>query len=152
MIGRIIPLFIWGLLSLAVESQPARHPGHLIISVSAPVHGHGEIAYLVFASPRGFPNDRTKALKRGLVPVPPNNAPVVIDAGELAPGRYAVSVYEDVNANQNLDMGILGIPKEPVGASNNPAPHFGPPHFDECAFNMGNSDQKIAISLVEHNG
>ena len=152
MIGRFIPLFICGLLSLAVESQPARHPGHLIISVTAPVHAHAEIAYLVFASPRGFPNDRTKALKRGFVPVPLNNSPVVIDAGELEPGRYAVSVYEDVNGNQKLDMGILGIPKEPVGASNNPAPHFGPPHFDECAFNMGNSDQKIAISLVKHNG
>jgi len=49
-------------------------------------------------------------------------------------------------------MGLMGIPKEPVGASNNPAPRFGPPHFEDCAFSMGAVDRNIAISLVGPNG
>jgi len=151
-LGRIIPLFICGLLSLTVESQPAPHSGHLIISVTASEQSHGEIAYLVFASPHGFPNDKTKALKLGFVPVSSGKSPVIIDAGELAPGRYAVSVYQDMNGNRKLDAGVMGIPKEPVGASNNPKPRWGPPHFDDCAFTMGTADEKIAISLVGHIG
>jgi uncharacterized protein (DUF2141 family) len=152
LLGRIIPLFICCLFSIAVESQPAPHPGHLILSVATPEQSHGEIAYLVFASPSGFPNDKTKAVRSGFVPVSSGESSLIIDAGELAPGRYAVSVYQDVNGNRKLDSGLMGIPKEPVGASNNPKPRFGPPHFGDCAFSMGIADEKIVIALVGHNG
>ncbi len=148
---RIIPLLFCGVLSLAVESQSPPHPGHLIVSVNCPERSHGEVGYLVFASPGGFPNDKSKALMSGFAPLPPNESHMSFDAGELAPGRYAVSVYLDVNGNKRLDVGHFGIPREPVGASNNPVPRFGPPRFDECAFTMRDGDQKIAILLVKHN-
>ncbi|MEM6841302.1 MAG: DUF2141 domain-containing protein [Bacteroidota bacterium] len=34
-------------------------------------------------------------------------------------GKYAVSIYQDLNANGELDRNFLGIPKEPVGFGNN---------------------------------
>lgn len=122
--------------------------GHLWIAVSVPQNTHGEVAYLVFASADGFPGSRKLALKSGFVPVAQGRSDVTIDAGTLPAGRYAVSVYQDVNGNHKLDRGFLGIPNEPVGASNNPKSRMGPPRFEECAFSMGASDQKIEISLV----
>ncbi len=121
--------------------------GHLRIRVTTPPNSNGAVAYLIFASPTGFPNTKAKAIRSAFVPE--FASALTIDAGELAPGRYAVSVYQDVNGNHKLDSGLFGIPKEPVGASNNPKPHFGPPRFDECAFQMGESDQTISITLVQ---
>jgi len=34
---------------------------------------------------------------------------------ELPDGEYVVSVFQDVNNNEQLDYGLFGIPKEPVG-------------------------------------
>ena len=144
---RFVPLLFCA-FSLAIDAQPAPRSPHLTISVNCPPGSHGDVAYLVFASRSGFPNDKTRALKSGFVLLPADSTHVSFDLGELAPGRYAVSVYQDVNGNKKLDSGLFGIPKEPVGASNNPASRLGPPRFDDCAFTMGNADQKIAISLV----
>ena len=140
-----------GLISMLIPVigvAQAMQQGHLKISVQAPGNSHGNIGYLVFASADGFPNEKSKALKSGFAPMPPDGSAVSIDAGELPAGRYAVSVYQDVNGNGKLDMGLLGVPKEPVGASNNPKPRMGPPRFEDCAFMMSQSNRSISILLV----
>lgn len=48
-------------------------------------------------------------------------------------GTYAVSVIYDEDGNGELNTGLLGIPTEPVGFSNNAAGLFGPPDFAEAA-------------------
>jgi 4,4'-diapolycopenoate synthase len=140
-----------GLLSMLIPvigGAQAMQRGHLRINVQVPGNSHGNIAYLVFASAEGFPNEKSKALKSGFTPMPPGGSEVSIDAGELPDGRYAVSLYQDVNGNGKLDMGVLGVPKEPVGASNNPKARMGPPRFEDCVFTMSHSNRIISILLV----
>jgi acyl-CoA reductase-like NAD-dependent aldehyde dehydrogenase/uncharacterized protein (DUF2141 family) len=132
-----------------LSAQPSMPEAPLTISVSLPPHAHGQIAYLVFATPDGFPDMRDKALRRGFVPVAKTSSALQsMNIGPLPPGRYAVSVYLDENGNHKLDKGLLGIPKEPVGVSNNPKSHMGAPHFDECAFLHGRTAESISITLV----
>ena len=127
----------------------ANSESSLEATVTLPPHARGQIAYLVFTSADGFPGDRAKALRHGFVPVAePPEARQSLDLGTLPPGRYAVSVYLDKNGNHTLDTNWLGIPKEPVGASNNPRGRMGPPHFNECAFSHGEGNQSISITLV----
>ena len=53
------------------------------------------------------------------------------------PGRYAVFVVYDKNANGKMDKNFLGIPKEPVGISRNPTQSkFGPPNFSDVSFDF----------------
>lgn len=134
-------------LTLALSGAlPAIAEGnaHLWMSVEAPVPARGSLAYLVFNSPEGFPQDEKKAIVHGFVPLV--HGP--IDLGELPPGRYAVSVYLDENGNHKLDSGLFGIPREPVGASNNPKARMGPPRFRDCAFELGSASRTISIRLV----
>jgi acyl-CoA reductase-like NAD-dependent aldehyde dehydrogenase/uncharacterized protein (DUF2141 family) len=147
----------WMLLILLTGSvcvaQPPASDGSLSISVALPRNAHGEIAYLVFAAPDGFPTDRDKALRHNFVPVAQPDAGLQrIDVGPLPPGRYAISVYLDENGNRKLDKNWMGLPKEPVGVSNNPNPnaknHFGPPRFQESAFMHGRTSDLISITLV----
>lgn len=74
--------------------------------------------------------------KAGTVAIPIN----------LEPGRYALSVYHDENDNGKLDANFIGIPKEPVGLSNDHRPKFGPPSYDKAALSI-DADQVIEITL-----
>jgi uncharacterized protein (DUF2141 family) len=66
------------------------------------------------------------------------------------PGRYAIFVVYDKNGNGKMDKNFLGIPKEPVGLSRNPAPpKFGPPKFKDASFDyVPNKPLALRIRLV----
>ncbi len=49
-------------------------------------------------------------------------------------GRYAVSAIHDADENGELTLGLLGIPREDYGFSNDARGRFGPPGFDSAAF------------------
>lgn len=67
----------------------------------------------------------------------------------LSPGEYAISTYQDLNGNLELDRYFFGKPKEPYGFSNNIVPSIGPPDYDDCKFTLSNSSNKISIKLIE---
>jgi uncharacterized protein (DUF2141 family) len=64
----------------------------------------------------------------------------------LAPGRYAVRVYQDLNNNQKIDFSGQ-IPSEPFGFSN-VTMLMGPPDFDQSSFEL-KENQSIRIRMLE---
>lgn len=66
----------------------------------------------------------------------------------LAPGKYALAVYHDLNGNSVLDKNFFGIPKEPYGFSNDFRPKFSPPSFSDCEFEVSGPGQKIVVKLT----
>jgi uncharacterized protein (DUF2141 family) len=71
----------------------------------------------------------------------------VIKTIALPYGEYAVKAYHDENANNELDTRIFGIPTERYGFSNNARGTFGPPEYDEAAFNLNSPQKEITITL-----
>lgn len=142
----LLPVLLVLASSVATTAQP-KAQAHLTVDVRLAAGAHGELAYLVFNSPAGFPGDEERAIRRGFLPIPGNAKQIRIDA-YLPPGTYAVSVYEDLNGNHKLDHNIVGIPREPVGASNNPSSRMGPPTFKECSFRLGEGAKTIQVVLV----
>lgn len=65
---------------------------------------------------------------------------------DLADGEYALAVFHDKNGNNELDTNFIGIPKEPIGFSKAKMKMFGPPCFEECAFQV-KSNIKIQVVL-----
>ena len=64
----------------------------------------------------------------------------------LAPGKYAVSILDDENANADLDM-FLGVPLEGYGFSNNVTPFFSMPDYDELLFELPENKKTINLTL-----
>jgi len=62
-------------------------------------------------------------------------------------GEFAVSVYQDENANGDFDKGPLGLPAEPWGISQNPKIRFGPPSVKEAIFPVSADGAKVEIKL-----
>lgn len=145
-LNRMLPALLLSMSMSAGVAQPNPQT-HLALTVKLTEHARGELAYLVFASASGFPGDRSKAIRHGFMPIPGGAQNMKVDL-DLPAGTYAVSVYEDTNGNHTLDHNFLGIPREPVGASNNPAPRLGPPRFSDCSFELGAAPKTIDINLV----
>jgi len=64
-----------------------------------------------------------------------------------APGVYAIAVFHDENANKRLDQGVLGIPREGYGFSNNPGFTFGLPETEEIIFEIKGDRTEISVDL-----
>lgn len=105
----------------------------------------GQVSCALYSSSDGFPKKREKAIGRINSPISHNSA--VCEFSEIAPGRYAVSVFHDENSNGKLDTNFMGIPREGVGASNGAKGHFGPPKFEAAAFDFSGGRTELTITI-----
>lgn len=78
---------------------------------------------------------------------PARRGRVIVTLRNIPPGRYAAVAYHDENANHDLDLNALGIPKEAYGFSNDPPMLLGPPLFKDSAFDVGDKDVEVKIRL-----
>ncbi|MBP8823494.1 MAG: DUF2141 domain-containing protein [Flavobacteriales bacterium] len=69
--------------------------------------------------------------------VPVNASSATCDFPGLAPGTYAVKVFQDVDDDGLLDTSWLGWPTEPVGYSNDAPINTGTPPFGSAAIALG---------------
>lgn len=79
--------------------------------------------------------------------VPVTGRTVVFNLAAPAPGRYAIRMFHDVDSDGAMDTGIIGIPTEPIGFSNNAPLQFGPPSFAAAAFDVAVSGAVQSIAL-----
>jgi uncharacterized protein (DUF2141 family) len=85
----------------------------ITLTVANVVPKGGLIYAAVYDSPEAFKQERSF---RSLILEPESDK---IQASlMLPPGDYVFSLFQDRNSNGKLDMGFLGIPKEPIGISN----------------------------------
>lgn len=66
---------------------------------------------------------------------------------DLAPGRYAVAVFHDMNGNGKLDTNVLGVPTEPYTFSNGAVAKWSSPGFEEAAFDLPAGGRRISVKL-----
>ena len=110
----------------------------------------GEIHVAVYDNIEAFEADRGE--KGGAAPGIVDGTIVMVEAGtstfeyELPAGQYAVGIFHDVNLNNKMDNNFLGLPKEQYGFSNNTRGLFGPPSFEDTAFELkGVAKQSIDL-------
>ena len=65
----------------------------------------------------------------------------------LAPGAYGIKLYQDVDDNGELNLGMWGIPSEPYGFSNDASARMGPPRFRQARFELTDAGAVQTITL-----
>lgn len=94
-------------------------------------------------------NSKTSWLKTPYQTIELPSDQVVQTASFKVPyGKYAITIYQDLNGNGEADMNFLGIPKELVGFGNNYKP-FGEPKFDSCMVDFNATSQPQEIKLYK---
>ena len=66
---------------------------------------------------------------------------------DLAPGAYGIKIYQDVDDNGELDLGMWGIPSEPYGFSRDASARMGPPGFKSVRFDLPEAGTVQTITL-----
>lgn len=61
---------------------------------------------------------------------------------------YAISLFHDINSDNECNLNFLGIPIEPYGFSKNFKPKFSKPSFDHCKINVS-QNIPILIRLID---
>ena len=118
------PVIVFFLVLVAAVAQPA--------NLSVRVQGapsEGVLVLQVYDSPNTFGDFRDPA-RESRVPI---SAESVYQVDDVPAGEIAVLIYVDENENGLIDKNFIGIPKEPLGISNNYRPK-GPPSFGRAKF------------------
>lgn len=104
----------------------------------------GQIAVALYRNPDDFRHNRNPVRTLILDRDGPVTHAVIIG---LAPGRYAIAAFQDLNRDGKLGTNPVGIPNEPFGFSSDARARFGPPSFDAAAFTLGASGASQRIIL-----
>lgn len=135
----IFLLLITTLISVGLLAQSS-----LQVTVNGIKSNEGTIMLALHASDETFPNDEPTITKM----VSADAATVTIAIDDLSAGEYAISLYHDINGNEELDTNIMGIPKEPFGFSNDAMGTFGAPSFKKSTIVVPDQGtKKISITL-----
>lgn len=73
-------------------------------------------------------------------------ATVVTVAG-VPPGEYAVQAFHDETGEGVIHQNVLGIPREPIGFSNDAPLHLRGPRFSDAAFVVNRDVERITLKL-----
>jgi uncharacterized protein (DUF2141 family) len=126
-------------------SAAAAEPGRIVVTIVGFGSDDGQAMVALFDDTGRFPMDGelvgvTAAITGG-------QATVTFE--DVAAGIYAVSVFHDENGNGKLDTRFMGIPKEPIGVSNDAKGRFGPPRFEDARVEVGQGTLELTINLAK---
>jgi len=140
MMRKIIFIMVFILANVVVFAQQ----NILTVNITGISSIRGDVYVYLYTSGESFPIEISEANSFKKAEVVSNSVTVIFE--NLKPGIYAVSVYQDIDANGKINKNFLGIPKEPVGVSNNAKGFMGPPKYEDAKFNL-NSNKAIEIKL-----
>ena len=75
---------------------------------------------------------------------------IELDFENIPFGTYAISIYHDLDDNGKLDANFIGIPKEPVGFSNDHQPKMGPPKFNGAKFDLAQKQLALTVNMYSY--
>ena len=129
-------------LWLCLVSLPALATGEsLVVNVSGIKAGEGDVRVGVFDAEEAFPNGT------GItgVELAADAETMRIEVTGLSPGRYAISVMQDLNGNKKLDTNFFGSPKEPYGFSGKWK--SGRASFEDALIELVSGGSEISIRM-----
>lgn len=144
---RLLPLALMlGGAALAAHARAA----DLTVRIGPVDTDEGTLFVAVFGSDAGFPG----VVRHGLqVPAALRGRDGTLRAvfADLPPGRYALTVFHDKDGNGKLTANLMGQPTEPYAFSNDARGAFGPPRFEDAAFDLPPNGASVVLSMPRGN-
>jgi uncharacterized protein (DUF2141 family) len=129
------------------STEPVRSneaPATLHVTVLGITPGRGVVRCALYA-------DRATFLTRGGITegfsVPATTERAEFELHARSGQAVVVSVFQDLDSNEELNRGAFGIPSEPWGFSGKPAPLL-PPSWSACAMVPVAGDNRLEMHLI----
>lgn len=130
------------LTTLALIAAPTAFAADLTVEVDGISTQKGAIMLGLFDAAT---YDGEQALEGARIEVDGSQVSVTFE--DLAPGEYAVRLYQDLNDDGEFNTGNFGIPTEPYAFSNNANGAFGPAKWSAAKFTLGAEHATHTITM-----
>jgi uncharacterized protein (DUF2141 family) len=134
-----------GLLGMAMAAQAQTAPTASLTIRVEHLSPAGGILRLGLYDRAHYPDDNSKPTASADVKAV--GTEMVITLHGIAPGSYAIETFQDINADDKMDMTWLGFPREPFGFSRDVHPHLRKPAFSQVAFTLAPGENMQVIHL-----
>jgi uncharacterized protein (DUF2141 family) len=138
--------FVLGFASAAAQAGAAyaAEPSSLTVTFKGLKQQTGAILFTVVGSEAAY-NGKAPVTAQDILNVSGDTATKTFDG--LAPGRYVIKAFHDVDGDGKMATNPFGVPTEPFAFSNNAVVAMGPPKWEAAAFEVkaGANVQSIDI-------
>lgn len=128
---------------ISAQGQPAAAPVSLTVTYTGIETREGAIMVALFDSETAF--NGGAPVRVAIIPATSAEVSTVITG--LAPGRYAIKSFHDVDGDGRMSTNPMGIPVEPFAFSNNARAMMGPPTWSASAFDVSATAAAQTISF-----
>jgi len=128
---------------LSGASEPPT--GDITVTITEMRSNRGVVRACMTTDPRIFPKCRKDPESHRIV-IPADKAVSFTFSG-VEPGRYAIALLHDENANGKADRVLGMMPKEGFGFSRDAGVHMGPPKFESAAFDFDGETTSQTIRM-----
>jgi uncharacterized protein (DUF2141 family) len=128
----------------ATMPEPIAVQNAVVVEIDGLRSAHGQVLACLTADPRSFPDCQKDPHALHLT-APAINGEAVQFKG-VQPGRYAIALFHDENANGRMDKTFM-LPREGFGFSRDAPIQFGPPRFGAASFAVGTVQLRTAIHM-----
>jgi uncharacterized protein (DUF2141 family) len=108
--------------------------------------GQGPVMVAVFNTEQNWRGRETGAVRTARVDA--TGTTVRVRFENLPAGSYGIRLFQDLDANGDLNTGFMGIPSEPYAFSNNAPIRFGPPSWAAVRFALPAAGGAHAVALT----
>jgi uncharacterized protein (DUF2141 family) len=132
---------------IAYGENPTTAQGVLEIKITNIENGHGTIYIAILDSAEGWlKSDAESKPFRDITQPVSSTDDLLVSVQDLPPGKYAISLFHDLDGDSEMDKNFIGFPKEPFGFSA-PMGKFGPPKFKEAAIEFSGENASVEVAL-----
>ena len=143
----LLALPLAAFLTGGAAPQADRHSGTTVtVAVSDLRNAKGVVRACMTRDPARFPKCRGDANAYSAI-VDAQSGAITMRFSDVAPGRYAVALLHDENANGKADRAMGMMPKEGFGFSRDAKVKMGPPAFDEAAVEIDRAPRTLPIRM-----
>ncbi|MAH66981.1 MAG: hypothetical protein CMJ27_11450 [Phycisphaerae bacterium] len=120
-------------LKAEVDTERPAELATLRIELATPGHAGKKLFLAAAQTPDGWLKATGWTAAKSAVVTPPTT---VVEFDSIPALPTAISVFIDVDADEELARGLFGIPTEPWGFSNDLTPFFGAPRFKDAVIDV----------------
>ncbi len=121
-------------------------PDRLDVVISGLRSDDGTVRCYLYDDSDGFPDSKQHVVGRA-VGLPSARRATCRFTGLGRDHDFAVVILHDENNDNVFQKGLLGIPLEGYGFSNNATPGLSAPSFDACRFRFAGGELALAITM-----
>jgi uncharacterized protein (DUF2141 family) len=132
------------LMGATLPQTPSAETASIAIEIGGLRSQRGQIMACMTTNPKAFPDCQKDPQALHLTAPAVNGE--IIQFKSVQPGRYAVALFHDENANGRMDK-MMMMPREGFGFSRDAPLQFGPPKFGAASFAVGNTQVRTSIKV-----